>query len=109
VKRNAEEGATWVHSYVSADKRTTFCVYDAPTPIRPPGASCSAPGLVALWSIPVGVTMLRGGSTQRTRQGDAAALAAAYGRFSDRNASCCTEIGASGHAERLELELPTVT
>jgi hypothetical protein len=32
VERNAEEGVTWVHSYVSEDKRTTFCVYDAPTP-----------------------------------------------------------------------------
>jgi hypothetical protein len=32
VERNAEEGVTWVHSYVSADKQTTFCVYDAPNP-----------------------------------------------------------------------------
>jgi Protein of unknown function (DUF4242) len=32
VETNAEEGVTWVHSYVSADKRTTFCVYDAPSP-----------------------------------------------------------------------------
>jgi hypothetical protein len=32
VDRNAEEGVTWVHSYVSADKRNTFCVYDGPTP-----------------------------------------------------------------------------
>jgi len=32
VEGNAEEGVTWVHSYVSADKHTTFCVYDAPTP-----------------------------------------------------------------------------
>ena len=32
VERNAEEGVTWVHSYVSADKRTTFCIYEAPTP-----------------------------------------------------------------------------
>ena len=24
VERNAEDGVTWVHSYVSADKRTTF-------------------------------------------------------------------------------------
>ena len=32
VERNAEEGVTWVHSYVSADKRTSFCVYDAPNP-----------------------------------------------------------------------------
>ena len=32
IKRNADEGVTWVHSYVSADKRISFCVYDAPTP-----------------------------------------------------------------------------
>jgi uncharacterized protein DUF4242 len=32
IERNAEDGVTWVHSYVSADKRATFCVYDAPTP-----------------------------------------------------------------------------
>jgi len=32
VERNAEQGVTWVHSYVSEDKRTTFCIYDAPTP-----------------------------------------------------------------------------
>ncbi len=32
VEQNAEEGVTWVHSYVSADRRTTFCIYDAPTP-----------------------------------------------------------------------------
>jgi Protein of unknown function (DUF4242) len=32
VETNTEEGVTWVHSYVSADKCTTFCVYDAPTP-----------------------------------------------------------------------------
>ncbi|HSO97748.1 MAG TPA: DUF4242 domain-containing protein [Solirubrobacteraceae bacterium] len=32
VERNAQEGVNWVHSYVSADKRSTFCVYDAPSP-----------------------------------------------------------------------------
>lgn len=32
VERNADEGVTWVHSYVSDDKTKTFCVYDAPTP-----------------------------------------------------------------------------
>ena len=32
VERNADESVTWVHSYVSDDKRTTFCVYDAPNP-----------------------------------------------------------------------------
>ncbi len=32
VQRNADEGVTWIHSYVSDDKRITFCVYDAPSP-----------------------------------------------------------------------------
>jgi hypothetical protein len=32
VTRNSELGVTWVHSYVSEDKRTTYCVYDAPSP-----------------------------------------------------------------------------
>jgi hypothetical protein len=32
VEHNAEVGVTWVHSYVSDDKRNTFCVYDGPTP-----------------------------------------------------------------------------
>lgn len=32
VDKNAVEGVTWVHSYVSEDKRKTFCVYDGPNP-----------------------------------------------------------------------------
>lgn len=32
IERHVDEGVTWVHSYVSADRRTSFCVYDAPTP-----------------------------------------------------------------------------
>ena len=32
VERNADEGVTWVHSYVSADGKKTFCIYEAPTP-----------------------------------------------------------------------------
>jgi len=32
VDRNAAEGVTWVHSYVSEDRTKTFCVYDAPDP-----------------------------------------------------------------------------
>ena len=32
VDRNADLGVTWVHSYVSDDKRKTFCVYDGPDP-----------------------------------------------------------------------------
>ncbi len=30
--RNGELGVTWVHSYVSEDKRQTFCIYDGPDP-----------------------------------------------------------------------------
>jgi hypothetical protein len=29
---NAESGVTWLHSYVTADKTKTYCVYDAPSP-----------------------------------------------------------------------------
>ena len=32
VERNADEGVTWVHSYVSEDRKTSFCVYDAGSP-----------------------------------------------------------------------------
>ena len=32
VDRNADDGVTWVHSYVSDDKRKTFDIYDAPNP-----------------------------------------------------------------------------
>jgi len=32
VDTNLADQVTWVHSYVSADKKKTFCVYDAPSP-----------------------------------------------------------------------------
>jgi hypothetical protein len=32
VERNAAEGVTWLHSYVSDDRTKTFCLYDGPTP-----------------------------------------------------------------------------
>jgi hypothetical protein len=32
VAGNAAEQVTWVHSYVSDDDRTTWCIYDAPSP-----------------------------------------------------------------------------
>lgn len=32
VACNAQEGVTWVHSYVTTDKKQSFCVYDAPSP-----------------------------------------------------------------------------
>jgi hypothetical protein len=44
VDKNAGNGVTWVHSYVSADKTKTFCIYDGPNEaaIR---ASAQATGL----------------------------------------------------------------
>jgi hypothetical protein len=32
VERNADEGVTWLHSYVRDDSRKTFCLYEAPSP-----------------------------------------------------------------------------
>lgn len=32
IGNNSNEGVTWVHSYVSDDKKKTFCIYDAPAP-----------------------------------------------------------------------------
>jgi hypothetical protein len=32
IDNNAEDGVTWVHSYVTPDRTHTFCVYDGPTP-----------------------------------------------------------------------------
>jgi hypothetical protein len=32
IAHNAEDNVTWVHSYVSNDRRKTFCVYDGPSP-----------------------------------------------------------------------------
>lgn len=32
VGNNAEDLVTWVHSYVTPDRRKTFCIYDGPSP-----------------------------------------------------------------------------
>jgi hypothetical protein len=32
VSTNAEDNVTWIHSYVTADKKKTYCIYDAPSP-----------------------------------------------------------------------------
>lgn len=32
VSTNAEDNVTWIHSYVTLDKKKTFCIYDAPSP-----------------------------------------------------------------------------
>jgi hypothetical protein len=30
VAKNAGNGVTWIHSYVSGDKKKTYCIYDGP-------------------------------------------------------------------------------
>lgn len=32
VERNADEGVTWLHSYVSDGRKTSFCIFEAPSP-----------------------------------------------------------------------------
>ena len=32
IENNAEHDVTWVHSYVTPDRKRTFCIYDGPTP-----------------------------------------------------------------------------
>jgi len=32
IDNNAEELVTWIHSYVTPDRKRSFCVYDGPTP-----------------------------------------------------------------------------
>jgi hypothetical protein len=32
AENNADAGVTWLHSYVTEDRRKTFCVYDGPNP-----------------------------------------------------------------------------
>lgn len=32
IERNADDGVTWIHSYVCEDTPTILCVYEAPSP-----------------------------------------------------------------------------
>ena len=32
IGNNLKQDVTWVHSYVSSDKKKTYCIYDAPNP-----------------------------------------------------------------------------
>jgi hypothetical protein len=32
VDGNAQHGVTWVHSYVGPGNRSTYCIYDGPSP-----------------------------------------------------------------------------
>jgi hypothetical protein len=45
VESNLAGQVTWVHSYVSTDKKKSFCVYDGPTPeaIRLAASRCKLP------------------------------------------------------------------
>jgi Protein of unknown function (DUF4242) len=45
VDSNLADQVTWVHSYVRADKKKTFCIYDAPAPeaIRLSASRCKLP------------------------------------------------------------------
>ena len=31
IGNNTQLGVTWLHSYVTPDKKRTFCIYDSPT------------------------------------------------------------------------------
>ena len=45
IEINLSDQVTWIHSYVSHDKRKTFCIYDAPAPeaIRLAASRCKLP------------------------------------------------------------------
>ena len=45
VDQNTSLGVTWLHSYVSEDKQTSFCVYEAPNPeaVRQAATRCGLP------------------------------------------------------------------
>jgi hypothetical protein len=32
IENNAADQVAWLHSYVSVDRKKTFCIYDGPTP-----------------------------------------------------------------------------
>jgi hypothetical protein len=45
VQNNLADQVTWIRSYVSADKKKTFCIYEAPGPeaIRITASRCELP------------------------------------------------------------------
>ena len=54
VELNADDGVSWLHSYVTADARTMVCVYDAPSP----GGRFGALGPLVLVVAVIAVLML---------------------------------------------------
>jgi hypothetical protein len=49
IDNNAEDGVTWVYSYVTPDRKRTSCIYDGPTPeaVRRAAARNKLPHLAA--------------------------------------------------------------
>jgi hypothetical protein len=47
---NSEEGVRWLYSFLSADKRKTYCLYEAPSPeaIRTAAARAGLPADVVV-------------------------------------------------------------
>lgn len=47
---NAQEGVRWLYSFLSADKRKTYCLYEAPSPeaIRTAAARAGLPADVVV-------------------------------------------------------------
>jgi Protein of unknown function (DUF4242) len=44
---NDEEGVRWLYSFLSADKRKTYCLYEAPSPSTSPSSrNCTVIGYV---------------------------------------------------------------
>jgi hypothetical protein len=39
---NDEEGVRWLYSFLSADRRKTYCLYEAPSPGRDPSGGSAA-------------------------------------------------------------------
>ena len=60
---NDDEGVAWVYSFLSADKRKTYCLYEAPTAEAIRAAAVRA-GLPADSVIEVGEQILPDGTTR---------------------------------------------
>ncbi|CAN5802355.1 DUF4242 domain-containing protein [soil metagenome] len=60
---NDEEGVRWLYSFLSIDKRKTYCLYDAPSPEAIRSAATRA-GLPADVIVEVGAKVASNGSLQ---------------------------------------------
>ena len=81
IATNAEHGVTWVHSYVTPDKKKTFCIYDAPSP----EAIRQVAGLVER-SCSLDLTAWKGSNVWAPRQ---TPIFSAPGPFEAKRSICC--------------------